>query len=219
MATYLFTLNRRQLRDKVARRLGIKAAGNSLHPERRAVINEGIDLRLKQLHGRNTLWFSTSGAAADVVLTSGDPTVDLINVGFLYATTVHVRVGDQDEPVKIIDHRTYQDIPDKARAGQPCMVFFDGATMYLYPVPDTGYTLKLTYQQHGADSSDAEALDMRSDAMGSFANLVALDLADEFDVDELRINRWRGDRDTWESDILAAGAQVTDTPAPTADYF
>lgn len=203
----------------MARRLGIKAAGNSLHPERRAVINEGIDLRLKQLHGRNILWFSTSGVAADVLLTGGVPTVTLTNQGFLYPISVHIRVGTQDEPVTVIDHRGFQDIRDKSRTGVPCKVFFDGEVAYFYPVPDTGYTMKLTYQQAAADSSDADPLDMASDAMLAFTNIVALDLADEFDVEESKVRRWREDFPDWKSDILAAGAQVTDTPVPQPDWF
>lgn len=203
----------------MARRLGIKAAGNSLHAERRAVINEGIDLRLKQLHGSGTLWFSTSGAATNVTFTSGDATADVSPLDFLYPITLHVRVGDQDEPMEIIDHRRYQAIPDKARTGQPEMAFFDGATVYLYPVPDTTYTGKLTYQGLAADSSDAEPLDMHSTAMLAFCYVVALDLADEFDVDEARIQRWRADLPDWLQEIRAAGSQVTDTPPPTASYF
>lgn len=203
----------------MARRLGIKAAGNSLHAEQRAVINEGTDLRLKQLHGSGTLWFSTSGAATNVTFTSGDVTADVTPLDFLYPITLHVRVGDQDEPVEIIDHRRYQAIPDKARSGQPEMAFFDGATAYLYPVPDTTYTGKLTYQGLAADASDAEPLDMHSTAMLAFCKLVALDLADEFDVDELRIQRWELHEEDWMLEIRAAGSQVTDTPPPTAAYF
>lgn len=203
----------------MARRLGIKAAGNSLHAERRAVINEGIDLRLKALHGRNVLWFATSGAAADVTFTADDATATIVAPGFLYPITLHVRDGTEDKPMAIIDHRRYQEIPDKTRTGRPCQAFFDGETAYLYPVPDIGYVGKMTYQRTAADSSDAEAVDMESAAMLAFVNIVALDLADEFDVDEERIRRWREDQQDWLSDIYAAGAQRADTPPDTPEYF
>jgi hypothetical protein len=219
MATYVFRLNRRKLREKIGRKLGIMGAGNSLKPEDSSVLNEAIDIKLKEFHSKHVLWFSTSGAVTPVTLTSDAATVTVAASDFLFAVTARIVVNSREQPLQIIDHTSYQEICDKTRTGVPEQVFFNGTTAYFYPVPNDAYVMRITYQGVAADSTDVDPLDMATGAMGAFASIVALDLADEFDVDEAKIGRWRADQGGWEATIFAVAAQRTDRPDSTAEYF
>lgn len=217
--TFNFNLNRRQAREKIASRCGIRAAGNVLKPEDRAVINTAIDLRLKELHRKQALWFSTSGDATALTLTAGVATVEATSPGFLFPISFMLDVDGKERPIEIIDHRTFQSIEDKAEAGEPKQAFFDGTTAYLWPVPITTRTAWLTFQGMAADSNDVDPLDMDVGAMRVFLNLVALDVADDFDVDEAKVQRWMASQAGWMRELYALSAERTDTPHRPAEYF
>lgn len=190
MPTYSFTRTREQMRDMIARKLSVKEEGQSLSAEEATIIYEGMDLRLKELHVLGLLWWQVSGAATDVALSAGAATSSLSAVtDYLFPITLKLRNGTEDQDIDIISHREYQDIPEKAERGEPRKAFFSGSTVYLWPVPDVAYTAKLTYQAVAADVENGTAPDVPVSCLRSLADLVAADLADDFQVTDSKAAR------------------------------
>jgi hypothetical protein len=190
MPTYAFTRTLEQIQKLVLRRLRYLDPDESPTATEQAIVNEAIDLRLKELHALGTLWFNVSGATTDLALTSGTATKSLSAVtDFLYAVSVSLRVGTDDQPIEIIGHAQYQAIPNKADQGEPEQVFFSGGTAYFWPTPGSAYTAKLTYHAIAADTLSPAAPDVPVAMMRSLVTLVASDLVDDFGVPELLAQR------------------------------
>lgn len=214
-----FTRTREQVRDMVARKLGIKEEGQTLPSEYASIIFEGIDLRLKELHTRNTLWWQVSGAAADVALTAGVATATAPD-SMLFPVTLKVRIGAEDRDVEIVGHRQYHDIPSKADRGEPEMAFFDGSTVYLWPVPQTNYTAKLTFQAIADDTAANTRPDVPVSMLRSLAAVVADDLVEDFSIsDAMRVQRLAIKAKEGMRDILALAAERVDTSTITPEWF
>jgi hypothetical protein len=218
MPTYSFARTREQLRDLVVRKLSVLGAGETVSAEDAAIVYEAIDLRLKELHGRNLLWFKVAGALSDVALTAGVATASAAG-DVLYPVSFAVRVNGEDVPVQIVDHRTFEAIPNKTDTGQPEMVLFSGGTYRFWPVPDMAYTGKFSYQQAAVDTVAATAVDMQTAMLRSLRVLVAYDLADDFGLGEQKIMRLKLEADDAMKMILALNAQRTDAVQITPEYF
>jgi hypothetical protein len=182
--SYTFTRTIPQMVEIVLRKLGALGIGETVSPEDKAVVREAIDLRLKELHGLGVLWYNVAGATTDLVLTGGVATKSLSAItDFLFPVTVKLRVGTEDREVDIISHREYHDIDNKADAGEPEKVFFaPGGTAYFWPVPQTGYTAKMTYQAIAEDTTSTGVPDIPASMMRALSAVVAWDLLEEFEV-------------------------------------
>lgn len=190
MPSYTFTRTLAQMRKLVLRRLRYLDPDESPTATEEAIVDEAIDLRLKELHALGTLWFNVSGATTDLALTSGTATKSLSAVtDFLYAISVNLRIGTDDWPIELISHKQYQDIENKAEQGEPEQVFIAGGTAYFWPTPDDNYTAKLTYHAIAADTSSPSAPDIPVAMMRSLVTLVAADLVDDFTVPEALAQR------------------------------
>lgn len=186
MPTYSFTRTLPQMRALILRKLRYLDPGETPSGSDAAIVDEAIDLRLKELHALGTLWFNVAGAASDLSLIAGTATVSLAAVtDFLFPVSVSLRVGTEDKPVGIISHREYQVIREKSDSGEPEKVYFapDG-TAHFWPTPNTDYTAKLTYQAIAADTENPNAPDVSVPMMRSLVTLVAADLVDDFGVPE-----------------------------------
>lgn len=220
MPTYSFTRSLPQMQKLVLRKLRVIDPEETPDATDAVIVNEAIDLRLKELHSLGVLWFNVSGAATDLALSAGSVTHSLAAVtDFLFAVTVKLRIGSEDRPIQIISHAEYQAIHDKTEQGEPEKVFISGATCYFWPVPNMAYTAKLTYQAIAADTANPDTPDIAQSMLRSLVTLVASDCADDFAVPEQRLQRLRAEAAMAEVTLRALNAERVDNTPVKADYF
>lgn len=218
MPTYSFTRTREQFRDLVLRKLQVIGVGEPASADDTQIVYEAMDLRIKELHSLNLLWFKVNSAQVDVSLTSGSATVNAES-DVLYPVTFAVRVNSEDVPIEIVDHRTYQAIPNKTDSGQPQKVLFEGGVYRFWPVPDADYTAKLTYQQIAADTADSTAPDVQVSMMRCLRSIVAYDLVDDFGVPEGRVARMKFEADEAMRTIRALNQPRADAATVEIEAF
>lgn len=217
--TYRFTRTREQLRNRVLSKLRVLDPGEAPTAEDSATVMEAMDLRLKEMHQLGVLWWRVSGATSDLSLTSGSATVTVTADGFLFPVSLQLRVGTDDQDIEIISHRQYQAIPNKADTGEPEQAFFDGTTAYFWPVPNSDYTAKLTYQTTGADTATGVAPDVEVGAMRAFVVIVASDLIDDFQVQEDHARRILSEaQEAWRTIRALNSPRVDSTPVEITSY-
>jgi hypothetical protein len=214
-----FTRTREQMRDMVLRRLGVSEEGQTPSAEDAGIVNDAMDLRLKELHELGVLWWQVSGATADVALTGGTATATISQADFLFPVSMMLRVGIEDQAVEIIGHRQYQDISDKASQGEPAMVFINGSTCWFYPVPSIAYTAKLTYEAAATDTAFGVAPDIPVSMMRAFALLVAGDLVDDFSLPEQKAQRLIAQQPGAMRTIRALNAEHVDSTTVAPVWF
>ena len=218
MPTYTFTRTREQLRDMVLRKLRVLAAGESASPEDATIVYEAMDLRLKELHAKNALWFNVSSGATDLLLTGRTATANA-PAGMLFPLTVKLRISGEDQDIDLITNSEYQDIPNKDDTGEPVQVVYSGGVFRFWPVPAMDYTAKITFQKVAADTATATAPDLRPEMMRAFRNILAYDLADDFGMAEGTIVRLKLEADEGMRTILALAAPRIDNTPVTPEYF
>lgn len=220
MPTYTFTRTREQMRDMIARKLGIKEAGQSLPAEDAAIVDEAMNLRLKELHRLDLLWWQISGAQTSVAVTGGTATATISATDYLFPVSLMLTVGNEQQPLDIIGHREYQAIPDKASTGTPDRAYISGTTVRMYPVPLASGSLKLTYHAIAADAESGVAPDVPVEMMRAFACLVAADLVDDFDgIEPNKGARLLAGIEPAMRTIRALNQQRVDATTVTVDYF
>jgi hypothetical protein len=220
MPTYSFTRTLPEVQKLVLRKLGVLGAGETASSDDAELVNEAIDLRLKEMHALGVLWFNVAGATTNLSLVGGTATVSLSAItDFLFPVSVKLRVGDEDQDVEIISHLEYQNIPNKSETGEPEQVFFSGASAYFWPTPDANYTAKLTYQAIAADTNNPDAPDVPVSMMRSLVTLVAYDCADAFGAPEPRLLRLLSEAKEAEKTIRTLNTQRVDSTTVEADYF
>ena len=219
MPTYSFSRTREQLRDMVLRKLRVLQDGESVEASDAVIVYEAMDVLLKELHARGTLWFNVAGSTTDIALVGGTATVSAAS-DVLYPLTVKIRVGTEDVDVEIIGHRQYQAIPDKTEQGEPEVVFFSGGVYTFWPVPDSNYTGKTTYQQIAADTAASTAPDVLVSMLHAMRDILVHRLADDFqEQNEGRIQRWANEAEMGQRTIRALNAEPAHTATVTAEYF
>ena len=91
---------------------------------------------------------TTDHATTDVSLIQGTASYAIAAKPY-NVVAAYVRDGDYDYPVEIISQKEYSEIVDKSTESQPTQLYYDpgvtSATVYLYPVPEKSYTLKLAH--------------------------------------------------------------------------
>lgn len=219
MPTYTFTRTLAQMRDMIARKLGVKAEGQNLSAEEANIVDEGLNLRLKELHRLDLLWWQIAGAQTSVSITGGMATATISATDYLFPVSLMLTVGTEQQPVEIIGHREYQAIPDKASTGTPEKAYVSGTTVYMHPVPLASGSLKLTYESVAADVEAGAAPDVPVEMMRSLACVVAADLIDDFDVDAQRAARLMAGVEPAMRTIRALNQQRVDATTVTVDYF
>jgi hypothetical protein len=220
MPTYSFTRTLPQMQKLVLRKLGVLGAGETPSSDDAELVNEAIDLRLKELHALGVLWFNVAGATTNLALVGDTATVSLSAItDFLFPVSVKLRVGDEDQPVDIISHWQYQNISNKSETGEPEQVFFSGSTAYFWPTPDTNYTAKLTYQAIAADTNNPDAPDVPVSMMRSLVTLVAYDCADAYGTPEPSLLRLQAEAKEAEKTIRTLNSQRVDSTPVEVDHF
>ena len=220
MPTYSFTRTLPQMQKLILRKLRVLDPDETPDANQAATVNEAIDLRLKELHSLGILWWNVAPATTDLALVSGMATKSLSAVtDFLFAVSMKLRVGTDDNDIEIISHREYQDIPNKADQGEPEVVFISGGTAYFWPTPNSNYTVKMTYQAIAADTNNPDTPDVTAAMLRSLVTLVAADCADDFGVPEQRVIRLMAEAKEAESKLRALNTERVDSTTVTVDYF
>lgn len=218
MPTYTFTRTRQQVRAIVLRKLGVLGVGETPDADTLAVVDEAMDLRLKEMHALGALWWNVSNATTDVALTAGVATA-ACPTDMLFPVTMVVRASNDDDPVDIVGHREFQEIQSKTEQGDPEKVIVEGSNFRFWPIPQVSRTAKLTYQQIAADTEDGAQPDMPIGSIRAFTVVVASDLIHEFTTPEPFASRLLAERKSALDVIRAVGSQRTDTTPVTPDYF
>lgn len=216
--SYSFTLTRDDLCERIMRKLGVLAAGETAEAEDAEVVHEAIDLRLKEFHRLGTLWYQVSGGSTDVALTASVATANAPE-DCLFPISASLRIGNDDQPIDIIGHRQYQAIPNKLDTGEPDKVFFSGGVLRFWPVPNSAYTVKLTYQAIAANTVASTAVDVEQSMLRALTIICAADLVDDFGVPEAKAQRLLAQVDSSVRTILALNAERTDFVPIEAEYF
>ena len=222
MATsYTFTRTREQLRDAVARKLGIKESGQPLPAEDAVIVDEAIDFRLKELHTLGVLWWNVAPVATDVTMTAGQESAAIVTPDndFLYPVTFTLAIGNERRPINIVDHASFNAIEDRSSRGEPNIAYFSGATVYLNPIPQAAYTAKITYQAIAADSAANTAPDVLVSAMRAFAVVVAADLLLDFQIQPAQAQMILSQAPAAMTTIKVLNNQRTQNTAITPEWF
>ncbi len=219
MPTYSFTLNREEFAGKVLQKLGVVGPGRTVGGNDLAVVSDALDLRLKELHALGVLWWQVSAAATSISLTAGVATASIAVTDYLFPVSFSLVVGVSEYPVEIIGHREYQAIQEKTESGEPVQAFFSGSTIRLWPVPQSNYTAKLTYEAIAADTESGQAPDVRVESMRALIDVIAGDLVDDYETPEPKASRLLIKQADGLRIIRALNSQRVDAATVTTDYF
>lgn len=220
MPTYAFTRTREQMRDMIARKLGIKEAGQTMGGEDAAIIYEAMDLRLKELHSLGILWWQVSAASTSVSLVSGTATATISPTDYLFPVSLMLTVATDEQPIEIIGHAAYMAIPDKTSQGDPVQAYISGSTIRLWPVPQQNYTAKLTYQAIAADVENGVAPDVPVSMMRAFSDVVAGDLVEDWpDIDPIKAARLMSKGAIAIRQIRALNSERVQSTTVETEYF
>lgn len=218
MPTYSFTRTREQLRDMILRKLRARSDFQTPSAGDNALVYEAMDLRLKELHSLQKLWFQVAGAASNVALVADTATTNA-PTDCLFPVSMNIRIGTEDCPVDIIGHQEYQAIANKLDTGQPEKAFFSGGVLRWWPVPNQNYTGKMTYEAIAEDTAANTAPDLPVPMMRSFSIICAADLIDSFAVPEARAARLLKEADRAHIDIARLNAERVNPGTTEATYY
>lgn len=167
------------------------------------------------------LWWKVAGASTSVSLTAGEATASLAAVtDFLFPVAFKIVVGTDEQDIEIVGNAQYQDIPSKTDRGEPEVAFFSGSTVYLWPVPQTNYTAKLTYEAIATDTASNTAPDVPISMLRALADVVAYDVLGDFQIKEASViqrvtSRYPEARRT----IYELNQERVDTSTVTPEWF
>ena len=212
-----FTRTREQLSRMVLRKLTVQ--GDSDVSADMIIVYEAVDLRLKELHRRGIFWRKVDEVAAGFTVlastSSASTTADI-----LFPIRMTVRDGSGDEPVDIVGILEYDAILDKTQTGVPEKALWKGgAEFLLWPVPTASASAGLVYQKIADDTSAGAAPDVEVSMLRWLKDIVAYDIADDFELDEAKMARFERESEKAERNIRALNAERKDYgPVPVDDF-
>ncbi len=219
MPTYAFSLTREEMARKVLGKLGVLDPHETTSAQDLEVVSDAIDMRLKELHAIGVLWWQVGAASTSVALTGGSVTAAISATDYLFPVTMALIVGTEEQPIKIIGHREYQAIPDKEQTGTPEAVHISGATCRFWPVPSSNGTAKLTYQSVAEDASVSASPDLGAGMARAFVDIVAGDLVDEYQVNDVKAARLLAKQAQGLSVIRILNSQRVDSSTVQTEYY
>ena len=217
---YSFTRTLPEVRMLVLRKLRYIDNGETPSGDDSAVVDEAVDMRLKELHSLGVLWFNVAGSTSDLTLVAGTATASLSALtDFLYPVSARLRIGTEDREINIISHRQYQAIENKAESGEPSEMMVSGGVAYFWPTPADDYTVKLTYHAIALDTDGTSAPDLPVSMLRAFVTLVAADCADDFGVPEQRYQRLQAEAEIAEKRLRMLNTERVDTTPVCVEAF
>lgn len=197
-----FDRTREQLRSMVLRKLAVIGAATSVVSADADIVYEAIDIRLKELHKDGIIWRKVDKVPATFSLSAGVATAHAATNDILFPINITVLDGSLDEPVEIIGPIEYSQIEDKTVQGFPTKALWKGSTEFaFYPIPLTASTAKIVYEKIADDTTAGSAADIDVSMLRSMRDMVCYDIADDFGVDEGKIQRLAGEADRAEKRI------------------
>jgi hypothetical protein len=197
-----FTRTREQLRSMVLRKLGVMGSSTSVVSADADIVYEAIDLRLKELHQKGILWRKVDKVPATFAISAGVASAHASTNDILFPIHMTVSDGSLDEPLTIIGPVEYARIENKNDAGLPEKVLWKGSTEFmLYPVPLAASTVKIVYEKIADDTTAGSAADVDVSMMRHLKDIIAYDIADDFGVDEGKIQRLAKESQMAENNI------------------
>lgn len=214
--TVSFTRTREQLRSMVLRKLGVLEPNGSAVSADADIVYEAMDLRLKEMHRLGIFWRKVDRVPVTFSLSAGAATAQALSNDILFPILMTVRNVSTDEPVDIIGAVEYAEIDNKGLAGLPTKVLWKGSTEFAFhPVPTAATTVRLTYERIADDTTAGSAIDTEVSMMRWMKDIIAYDVADDFAVDETRIQRFMKEALVAERNIRKLAVERKD-PTPVA---
>jgi len=153
------------------------------------IVYEAIDLRLKEAHRLGIVWRKVDTLPLSFTVSAGVNSASA-SVDIQFPISLHIVDNSQDEPVEIISPPKYAAIMDKTETGLPTMAVWDRSAKFTFwPVPLSNTTAKLTYERIHDDTSAGAVIDSDVAMLRWWKDIIAYDIADDFGVEEAKINR------------------------------
>lgn len=198
--TTSFTRTREQFGALVLRKIGILASGETADTDDLNIVYEALDLRLKELHEKG-IQFWKMATAATTLTYSASVTAVALPSDFIMPQTIGIVDGIDTIPIDFISHSDYEEITDKSATGFPQKAHIDYSTnmLYLWPIPNQTKYGKLTYEKKPDDTAVSTVPDLPVEIMRSMADVVANDIIDQFNINnvdqnKLMINAQKGEQ-------------------------
>lgn len=194
-----FNRTREQLRSMVLRKLAVLGASTSVVSADADIVYEAIDVRLKELHKDGIVWRKVDPVPATFSLTAGIASAHASANDILFPIKLTVLDGSIDEPVMIIGPVEYAAISNKGDSGFPEKALWKGSTEFIFhPVPLFASTAKIVYEKISDDTTAGAAADIEVSMLRCMRDMVCFDVADDFGVDEAKIQRLERNADKAE---------------------
>lgn len=174
----------------VLRKLGVIGAATSVVSADADIVYEAIDLRLKEMHRLGIFWRKVDKVPTDITLTAGVTSAHVATNDILFPIRMTVANGSLDEPLTIIGPIEFSMIELKDDVGIPTKAMWKGSTEFVFhPIPLEATTVKLVYEKIADDTTAGAAADVDVSMMRHLKDIIAYDVADDFGVDEGKIQR------------------------------
>lgn len=206
--TYSFTRTRTQIAQQVLGKLGVLAAGQSMASVDAETVYEALDIRLKELHRLGIHWRKVNEVGIEFNIPantiSASATADII-------FPIQMVVVDGGRPVRIVDIREWNSIPDKTKTGNPDMALWKGGSEFLFsPIPTAQTAVNLVYESYAEDTSADAAIDIDVSMIRWFSDLIKYDLGDQYGKDQGTMQRWMAEASIAEKNLRKLSVQRVD---------
>lgn len=214
--TYDFSLTADNIGTAALKKIGAVSVGDTPSANQLTDTRQVLNLLCKELTGENISLFTTE--IFNKTLTPAAVSFAL-DAKYIDVLSITITQSGQDYPIKVISKTDYYAIEDKATSGLPekAMIDMTGSapTVYLYPVPDDDYALKLNLMRLIADfdsGSDTPGMPIKWQMYLIYA--VAAYLADDYGLPQ-------GDKDRFkmEAEKLKVRAMAFNTEKTGRKYI
>lgn len=207
---FSFSRTRNQIATLVLSRMGVLAAGGTFSTADGDVVYEAIDLRLKEAHKLGIFWRKVDKTPLSFTITANVASASA-STDVLLPLAMHIVDGSVDVPVNLVGVIKYASIIDKAEAGTPTSVIWEGGAKFkFHPVPTANTTAKLTYEKFADDTSASAAVDLDVSMLRAFRDILTYDLGDFFGMPDATMVRWKQDSEQAERAIRKLGSERVD---------
>lgn len=187
-----WTLTRERLCDKALEKCGALGVGETASPEDRNLCLEALDSVLKNMMWHGYTWPKTKSTVYPLSFTSGLTNIALPQDFYQVVRVKYVDQNGNEVAMNPMTADQYDDLVYKAQQGGfPFQYYIDNFNkMWIWPVPNQNVTVNLYYQQVILDTTPGAAPDLDSSWMLAIPYGIACEIADEFGVDERKIQRF-----------------------------
>jgi len=210
-----WTLTRERICDKALEKCGRAGIGRTVNADDRNLCLEALEGLLKNLMWRGYSWPKRISGSAPLAFTAALASKALPTDFYSDATLTYVNTAttpNTEVPFKLYTAEEWAEIPVKTTQAQfPYGGFIDNFNVLnLYPVPNAALTINVYYQKVILDTVAGSAVDLDSPWVLALPYGIAAEIADEFDVDPKRVQRFEA---KW-AEFRALGIMNEGPPGP-----